>query len=448
MLGFAGLLLGMFSIGFMQLILATALPLITAELGGGSLYGWVFSSYMLATLAAIPLFSKLADIYGKKRFYFLGTAIFALGSLYGGLASGMAQLIAARVIQGLGAGIITPVALAMVTDMFPAEKRGNMIGIFGFVQLLANLLSPPLGSIITRQLGWLWIFFINFGLISLAGFLVALGEKEKNPERNLGKRPELNPAKAKVDVAGSLMFGGFCVLTVSLSNQISKQGLNILSFILLTAIILTAVMLVFWEKHHQSPVIKVVFFQTKIIRSSIISSVLAGGIMYGLVTILPLCGLILHDQGYKLDESKILLLFMIGTTVGLLTASRIAEKFLRGKLPRVLWLILSVCSVLMLYTLSKGNYLVFSLFIIIMGLGTGGIMATFLINSQNAILNEDRTVLSGLIQLGRYFGASLGITLLTGMLPEVGTISTTGQFTGAFGLLTALCTVGLINEFL
>ena len=73
-------------------------------------------------------------------------------------------------------------------------------------------------------------------------------------------------------------------------------------------------------------------------------------------------------------------------------------------------------------------------------------MATFLINSQNAISNEDRTVLSGLIQLGRYFGASIGVTLFAGMLPEVSLISELGQFMGAFGLLTSLCIIGLINE--
>ena len=98
MVRFAGLLLGMFAIGVMQLILATALPFIVSEIGGGNLYSWVFSSYMLASLATIPLFSKLADIYGKRRFYILGISIFALGSLYGGLAPDMTHLITARVV--------------------------------------------------------------------------------------------------------------------------------------------------------------------------------------------------------------------------------------------------------------------------------------------------------------------------------------------------------------
>ncbi len=441
MVRFAGLLLGMFAIGVMQLILATALPFIVSEIGGGNLYSWVFSSYMLASLATIPLFSKLADIYGKKRFYILGISIFALGSLYGGLAPDMTHLITARVIQGLGAGIITPVAMAMVGEMFPPEKRGNMIGVFAFVQLLANLLSPPLGSIITKQLGWYWIFFFNLGLVVLSATLVTLGGKHQESKSSM--KP------SEIDIAGGLIFGGFCVLTVSFTNMVSKQtNWNITGLMFLLAIIITVAILIIIEKRHQNPVIKIEFLKNKIIRSSIISSILAGAIMYGLVTILPLYGLILSQQGYNLDESKILLLFMVGITVGLLTGSRIVGKFEFRHLPRYLWIVMLGSSILMMYSISFGNLLIFSLFNILIGLCTGGIMATFLITSQNAISNEDRTVLSGLIQLGRYFGASIGVTIFAGMLPDVNLISGLGQFTGAFGLLTALSIIGIVNEMI
>lgn len=441
MIGFSGILLGMFSIGVMQLILATALPYIVAEIGGGSMYSWVFSSYMLASLATIPLFSKLADIYGKKRFYLLGMSIFAIGSIYGGLSPSMLHLIAARVIQGLGAGIITPVAMAMITDMFPAERRGNMIGVFGMVQLLSNLLSPPLGSFITRQLGWHWIFFLSVGLIALSILLVTIGNRHQESKSDLKPRD--------IDVAGGLIFGGFCVLTVSFSNIVSKQdrwGISATLFLLATVI--AAVILIINEKRHKNPVIKVQFLKTKVIRSSIISSILTGAIMYGLVTILPLCGVVLSKQGFKIDESKILLLFMIGITIGLLTSSRIAGKIKTGSFTRALWIVMSASSLIMLYSISAGNLLAFNFSNVFVGLCTGGIMATFLINSQNAISSKDRTVLSGLIQLGRYFGASIGVTILTGMLPEVSLISGIGQFVGAFGLLVFLSISGLINELI
>jgi MFS family permease len=440
-LGFVGILVGMFAIGVMQLILATALPFMVAEIGGGDLYSLVFSSYLLASLATIPLFSKLADIYGKRRFYLLGMGIFAIGSLYGGLAPSMIHLVAARVVQGLGAGIITPVALAMITDMFPPEKRGSMIGMFGFVQLSANLLSPPLGSFITKNLGWSWIFFLNLGLVGLSSCLILLDRKQE-------KRTSLMKP-FEIDIAGGLIFGGFCVLTVGFTNILSKQGkwdLSVLGFLLVIG--MTAVLLVMVESRQRNPVIKVEFLKTKIIRSSIISSILAGAIMYGLVTILPLCGIILNKQGFQVDESKVLLLFMLGITIGLLASSRLAGTFRSEGFPRLLWGMMSVSALLMLYSISIQNLILFNIFNVLIGLGTGGVMATFLINSQNAISSEDRTTLSGLIQLGRYFGASLGITLLAGLLPEVTLIRGIGQFTGAFGLLVALCAAGLVNEII
>jgi MFS family permease len=441
MIGFAGILLGMFAIGVMQLILATALPFIVAEIGGGSMYSWVFSSYMLASLATIPLFSKLADIYGKRRFYVLGMIIFAIGSIYGGFAPGMNHLIAARVIQGLGAGIITPVAMAMITDMFPAEKRGSMIGIFGFVQLLSNLSSPPLGSFITKQLGWHYIFFLTVGLVALSITLVALGGTHQESRSSMKVRD--------IDIAGGLIFGGFCVLTVSFSNIVSKQSeWGISGILFLLAAMVAGVILIINERRHKNPVIKVEFLKNKIIRSSIIGSILTGAIMYGLVTILPLCGVVLSKQGFKIDESKILLLFMIGITIGLLASSRIAGKIKAGNFTRTLWIVMSLSSILIVYSISAGNLIMFNVANVLVGLCTGGIMATFLINSQNAISSKDRTVLSGLIQLARYFGASIGVTVLTGMLPEISIISGIGQFAGAFGLLVVLCVSGLINELI
>jgi MFS family permease len=440
-LGFLGILLGMFSIGMMQLILATALPFIVKEIGGGNMYSWVFSSYMLASLASIPLFSKLADIYGKRKFYILGISIFSVGSIYGGLAPSMTHLVSARVLQGFGAGIITPVAMAMITDMFPAEKRGNMIGVFGFVQLLSNLLSPPLGSFITKQLSWHWIFFITVGLAALSILMVSLSQKAQEI------RSTMKPSE--IDILGGLIFGGFCVLTVSFSNTVSSQNkLSVLALTLLLAAAAAAILLIFNERKHKNPVIKVEFLKTKIIRSSIISSVLAGAIMYGLVTILPICGTVLNTQGFKIDESRILLIFMIGITLGLLTSSRVAIKLSSRYFTRALWLVMLLSSIMMIYSICAGMILAFNILCTLIGLCTGGIMATFLINSQNAVGSEDRTVLSGLIQLGRYFGASIGVTILTGILPEISSIVTIGQFVVAFEMLAVLCVLGLINEIL
>jgi len=149
-----------------------------------------------------------------------------------------------------------------------------------------------------------------------------------------------------------------------------------------------------------------------------------------------------------IDESKILMLFMVGITVGLLTSSRPAVRIRSGIFPKYLWIVMSISSILMIYTISVGNLAVFNILNVLIGLCTGGIMATFLINSQNAISSQDRTVLSGLIQLGRYFGATVGVTVFTGMLPEVSMINNINQFVGAFALLVVLSISGLVNELI
>lgn len=439
MMTFIGIILGMFGIGIMQLVLATAMPVIVTEIGGDYLYSWVFSSYMLASLLTIPIFSKMADLYGRKKFYLLGMSIFAVGTLYGGLAPTMEHLIVARVLQGLGAGMMTPVSIALISDLFPAEKRGRMIGMFSFVQLLANLISPILGSVITKQLGWHWIFFFTLGMVLTALLLVAL-------DKTTSQQSSQPVSWLNLDVLGGLMFGLFCVFLVSFSDSVSNLGqLNLSGILFLVGAIITGLILAWNELRHKDPIIKLAFFQAKVLRQSIVSSLIAGGIMYGLITLLPLCNAILKQRGFDVGDSQLLLIFMIGTTLGLLITSSFITK-LSSAFPTILWGISILGAGGMYFAISSSNFILFQIITGFLGLTLGGISATLLINSQNAVSNEDRTVLSGLVQLGRYLGAAVGVTILTGILPEISQINNVAQFLGAFGLLIGMYILGLVNQ--
>ena len=439
MMTFIGIILGMFGIGIMQLVLATAMPVIVTEIGGDYLYSWVFSSYMLASLLTIPIFSKMADLYGRKKFYLLGMSIFAVGTLYGGLAPTMEHLIVARVLQGLGAGMMTPVSIALISDLFPAEKRGRMIGTFSFVQLLANLISPILGSVITKQLGWHWIFFFTLGMVLTALLLVAL-------DKTTSQQSSQPVSWLNLDVLGGLMFGLFCVFLVSFSDSVSNLGqLNLSGILFLVGAIITGLILAWNELRHKDPIIKLVFFQAKVLRQSIFSSLIAGGIMYGLIMLLPLCNAILKQRGFDVGDSQLLLIFMIGTTLGLLITSSFITK-LSSAFPTILWGISILGAGGMYFAISSSNFILFEIITGFLGLTLGGISATLLINSQNAVSNEDRTVLSGLVQLGRYLGAAVGVTILTGILPAISQINNVAQFLGAFGLLIGMYILGLVNQ--
>jgi hypothetical protein len=249
-----------------------------------------------------------------------------------------------------------------------------------------------------------------------------------------------------LDLLGGLMFGLFCVFLVSFSDSVSNIGqLNPSGILLLTGAILTGVILAWNELRHHDPIIKLAFFQTRVLRQSIVSSLIAGGIMYGLITLLPLCNAVLKGQGFDVDESRVLMIFMIGTTLGLLITSRLITK-LRATFPIILWAV-SVLGAGGLYlSIGAGNFTLFQFITGFLGLALGGISATLLINSQNAVHDEDRTVLSGLVQLGRYLGAAVGVTILTGILPEISQISSVTQFLSAFGLLVGMYILGLVNQ--
>jgi MFS family permease len=315
-----------------------------------------------------------------------------------------------------------------------------MIGLFSMVQLLAILFSPLLGTWITQQLGWNWIFFLTFGFLVFAMVLVGLGRQAPAPARS-GRWTE-------IDITGGLLFGIFCVLVVSFSDAVSSQGsINQTGILLLLGSILVGVLLAWNEYRHRDPVIKISFFQNKILRRAIISSLIAGGIMYGLVTLLPLCAASLSNQGFQISGSRLLSLFMLCITFGLLAGSRLVARR-NPVIPKLLWGVSVLIAGSMYYAISISNFVLFSTATGLLGAGLGIILATLLINSQNAVNSEDRTVLSGLVQLGRYLGASIGVTVLTGMLPEVSQITGAGQFLGAFGLLVGMYLLGLVNELI
>ena len=149
-------------------IVATAMATIVGDLGGFDKFVWVTSAYMVATMAGMPIFGKLSDMYGRKRFYIGGLILFLFGSALCGTASSIEQLSIYRAIQGIGGGALMPIAFTIMYDIFPPEKRGKMTGLFGAVFGTSSVFGPLLGAYITDYISWHWVFYINIplGLIS------------------------------------------------------------------------------------------------------------------------------------------------------------------------------------------------------------------------------------------------------------------------------------------
>src|SRR3989440_1258908 len=176
------LMLGMSLAALDTTIVGTALPSIVGKLGGLALYSWVFSIYLLTSTTTVPIYGKLADLYGRKPIFLLGSGLFILGSIACGTAQTMVQLIIFRAIQGLGAGAVLPIVLTIIGDIFALKERARVQGLFSGVWGLSSIVGPATGGLIVDHFSWRWVFYINvpFGILSC--LLLAFSLKE-NIER-------------------------------------------------------------------------------------------------------------------------------------------------------------------------------------------------------------------------------------------------------------------------
>ena len=154
-------MVGIFLAALDQTIVGTALPRIITDLRGNELYTWAITAYLLTSTISGPLWGKLSDLFGRRPIFLSGIAIFMFGSLLAGLSQEMWQLVVTRGVQGLGAGALFPIALAVIADLFAPSERGRYQGLFGAVFGVSTLIGPALGGIITDNFGWPWVFFLN-----------------------------------------------------------------------------------------------------------------------------------------------------------------------------------------------------------------------------------------------------------------------------------------------
>src|SRR5829696_7203960 len=162
-------LLGMFLAALDQTIVGPVLPKIIGELNGSDYYTWAVTIYLLTSTVTVPIYGKLSDLYGRKPIFMGGITLFLIGSALSGLSQEMWQLVLFRGIQGLGAGALFPIALAVIGDLFTPAERGRYQGLFGLVFGVAFVLGPLIGGFLTDTISWHWIFYVNIpiGLVAL-----------------------------------------------------------------------------------------------------------------------------------------------------------------------------------------------------------------------------------------------------------------------------------------
>ena len=398
-----GLFLALFFSSLDQTVVGTAMPRIIGELGGLSIMTWVTTAYMLTSTTIVPIAGKLADIYGRRIIYVTGLLLFMIGSALCGTSTTMLQLILFRALQGVGGGIMMPLAMTIVGDIFPPEERGKWQGLMGALFGLSSVVGPTIGGWIVDYSSWQWVFYINLPIGILATITIYLGLRG---EKRLTD-------KVIIDYAGiiTLIIGTVSLLLgLNLGGTqypwLSWQILGLLGLSLLSWLLFVA-----FEKKAADPVLSLALFKNRTFAVTNIVGFLMGLGMFGSLTFLPL--FLQGVLGVSATSSGNTMLPMM---ISLMLTSIVAGRFATKVSFRFFYVVGMACMALGFYLLSTMN--VFTTqrtaiyYIVILGVGMGTIMPIVTIAVQSAFGAEQRGVATSATQFFRSIGGTLGMTIL------------------------------------
>ena len=404
-------LLAMFLGALDQTVVGTALPRIVTDLNGSSLYVWVVTAYLLSSTVTIPIYGKFSDVYGRKVMLVIGVSLFLAGSWLSGLSQTMNQLIAFRALQGLGAGALFPVAMAVIGDLFTPRERGRYQGLFGAVFGLSFLIGPFIGGWITDNINWHWVFYVNvpFGLASLAALAVLL----PNVRREQAKARDL-------DFLGIAFFiAGVVPLLVGLTNkaqlnsstgQLYEWGDLSVGGLIVLGIVLLAVFVVI-ESRAKEAILPLDLFRNRDYAVSMASVFLFGVAMFTAVIFMPrfyqtVRGISATKSGYYIWP------ILVGLMGGSIGAGQLISRVGRYK-----WLmsgsavVLVVGAFLMTHLTAATSDWTLWLWMLMLGLGIGPSMAGFTVVVQSMVPLSRMGVATSTLTFLRQIGATIGLAI-------------------------------------
>jgi EmrB/QacA subfamily drug resistance transporter len=396
------LMLGMSLAALDITIVGTALPSIVGKLGGISLYSWVFAIYLLTSTTTVPIYGKLADLYGRKPIFLFGSALFLLGSLLCGAAQSMEQLIIFRAIQGLGAGAVQPMVLTIIGDIFELHERARIQGLFSGVWGLSSVIGPAVGGIIVDHFSWRWVFYINLPFGILSCLLLTLALKE-NVERK----------KQKLDYLGSLALTGGVValLFFLLQGGTTWSWLSLPSIGLFALFLILLVGFLFQEQRAPDPILPLTLFKNRIIAISSLGGVILGILLFGITSYVPL-----FVQGVEggtatsagITLGPLLLAWPIVASISGLVVIRYGYRF-----TAVLGMTFAAIGTGLVTLFTVGTSLPF-IVIAMFTIGTGlGLSSTaFILAVQNAVPWKQRGVATASTQFVRTIGGTIGVAFM------------------------------------
>ncbi len=393
-----GVLLSLFLASMEGTVVATAMPSIVAQLGGFSIYSWVFAIYMLASTTTVPLYGKLSDIYGRKRVYAVAMGLFLLGSILCGLANNMEQLILFRAIQGVGAGGVLPMALIIIGELFSVEERARMQGLFSGVWGVSSVIGPLIGGFLVDQISWHWVFFINLIPGSIAVILVLTAWQTEGSHV---------PQKKKLDIAGAVL--------LTLTVLCLLLGLNELGhtagFWFIGLAIVFFIMLYFVEQRALDPILPLHLFKDQLFVVAILHGIFAGWAMFGSLSYIPL--FVQAVLGTTATMAGITLTPMsLSWTIASIYGSRLILRMSFRSVALAGMVILVIGSFLMTTINPQTSQIWIMIYTSLMGIGMGLSIPVFLVAIQTAVARHDLGIATSTVQFSRSIGGTIGVSVL------------------------------------
>lgn len=389
-----------------QSIVATALPQIASDLNGLTKLSWVVTAYLITTAISTPIYGKLGDLYGRKKVFQSAIVIFLIGSALCGLSRTMNELVFFRALQGIGAGGLMSLVVAIVGDIISPRQRGKYQGYFGAVFGVASVAGPVLGGVLANAhhflgiTGWRWIFYINLPLGVVALSLVATRLHLHTPPKK----------ENNIDFAGAILLG-IAVLSIVLVSvwagvDYTWNSWQIISLIVST--MLFGLFFVWRERHTIEPVIPLYLFENDIFTVSTLLSFISGLAMFAVLIYIPLYQQVV--RGLSPTASGLLLLPMVA---GMMVASMGSGKLITalGKYriyPIIGTLLMAIGLWLFSHLGLTTSYITLSLWMVVIGLGLGQLFQVPTLAVQNAVEFKDMGAATATVAFARSIGGALG----------------------------------------
>ncbi|HUF52484.1 MAG TPA: MDR family MFS transporter [Dehalococcoidia bacterium] len=403
----AGTLLGLFTSAMDQTIVATSLPHIVADLGGFGLFSWVGTGFLLASTTTIPIVGKLSDIFGRKPFYMAGIVLLLAGSALCGSAQNIEQLIAFRVIQGFGAGMIMSIAFTLIGDVFPPAERGRWMGLMSAVFAVSSVAGPLIGGGLTDHVHWRWVFYINLPLGGIALAVLALGMPRIRPENT-----------PKIDYRGLVLL---CSTTVPLLLAFSWAGdrydwvsPQVIGFLLWAGVALA--LFTYFELRTEEPLLPMHLFKNRTFTVSALVTLITGFAMMGSMFYIPL--FVQGVLGASATNSGLVTMpMMIGMAVASSASGQIMSRTGRYRVLGVAGLLIMVGGMAMLSTMDAGSTrrdVTYAM--IIFGVGLGTAIPLFMLAVQNSVPYRVMGVATSSMQFLRAVGGTMGVAIMFSLI--------------------------------